>query len=130
MATRIPERRVPFVHSLSVDDLLKGLMALCVGTFLPFQDSSRLHYEPWELRLFENIESQWPLFFCYLFINAYFDGDPETANRYSRALNDLMVIDPKDGTAWLPEIYSVTKDNMALEEVWLFKFIFVVRFGP
>lgn len=32
----------------------------------------RLHYEPWELRLFENIECEWPLFFCYLVINHCF----------------------------------------------------------
>ena len=34
--------------------------------------SYRLHYEPWELRLFENIECEWPLFFCYLIINYCF----------------------------------------------------------
>lgn len=53
------------------------------------QDSSRLHYEPWELRLFENIECQWPLFFCYLVINAFFAGDKEVSDRYSDALNEV-----------------------------------------
>ena len=36
------------------------------------EDPTRLHYEPWELRLFENIECEWPLFFCYLVINYCF----------------------------------------------------------
>ena len=53
----------------------------------PREDSKRLHYEPWELRLFENIECQWPLFFCYLVINSFFQGDFETAQRYSDALD-------------------------------------------
>jgi phosphorylase kinase alpha/beta subunit len=36
------------------------------------ENNARLHYEPWELRLFENIECEWPLFFCYLIINYCF----------------------------------------------------------
>ena len=52
----------------------------------PKEDSSRLHYEPWELRVFENIECQWPMFLCYCIINSYFLGDYEEADRCSKHL--------------------------------------------
>lgn len=35
------------------------------GYKTPREDVSRLYYERWELRMFENIECEWPLFFCY-----------------------------------------------------------------
>ena len=33
------------------------------------EDSHRLHYQPWELKAFENIECEWPMFFCYLMVS-------------------------------------------------------------
>jgi phosphorylase kinase alpha/beta subunit len=53
------------------------------------QDSSRLHYELWELRVFENIECQWPLFYCYLIINGCFEKDAEAVELYSDKLEDV-----------------------------------------
>jgi len=41
------------------------------------EDPSRLYYEPSELKVFENIECEWPLFFCYLILDACFRGDRE-----------------------------------------------------
>ena len=48
-------------------------------TFILFllQDPFRLHYEPAELEIFENIECEWPLFFCYLLLDALFNDDDE-----------------------------------------------------
>ena len=42
-----------------------------------FQDPNRLHYEPWELAAFENIESEWPIFFAYLVLDGLFNGNTE-----------------------------------------------------
>ncbi len=39
------------------------------------EDHGRLHYEPGELYEFENIESEWPLFFAYLLVDAAVRGD-------------------------------------------------------
>lgn len=44
------------------------------------EDPTRLYYEPCELKVFENIECEWPLFFCYLIIDAFFNGDPEAVS--------------------------------------------------
>ena len=41
------------------------------------EDPHRLHYEPWELQKFENIECEWPVFFAFLSINECFDGNKD-----------------------------------------------------
>ncbi|BHF57834.1 Phosphorylase b kinase regulatory subunit alpha [Sparganum proliferum] len=55
------------------------------------EDSRRLHYEPWELRMFEGIECEWPLFFPYLILGACFDGDRPTAQRYLDQLEQVVL---------------------------------------
>ena len=45
--------------------------------FSDFQDPKRLHYEPWELQMFENIECEWPLFFAYLVLDGIFYGNKD-----------------------------------------------------
>jgi hypothetical protein len=57
-----------------------------------FKDPSRLYYEPWELRMFENIECEWPLFFCYMIINACFRNDRERVAAYSEALDEVIFL--------------------------------------
>ena len=56
----------------------------------PKEDSSRLHYEAWELRVFENIECQWPMFYCFCVINSYFMGDFDQADSYATHLEVLI----------------------------------------
>ena len=75
------------------------------------EDSSRLHYEAWELRIFENIECQWPLFFCYLVINGIFTGDDDMTEKYSRALERLLVHTSR-GSRMVPELYAVPLENV------------------
>ncbi len=50
-------------------------------------------------------------------INAFFAGDKDASDRYSDALNELMVTSSSDGLQMIPELYSVTKENMTAEEV-------------
>ncbi|XP_025025849.1 phosphorylase b kinase regulatory subunit alpha, skeletal muscle isoform [Python bivittatus] len=47
------------------------------GYRTPKEDPSRLYYEPAELKLFENIECEWPLFWTYLIIDGLFSGNME-----------------------------------------------------
>lgn len=44
------------------------------------EDPTRLYYEPSELKVFENIECEWPLFWCYLILDACFRGDREAVS--------------------------------------------------
>ena len=55
------------------------------------EDSSRLHYEPHELKIFEGAESEWPLFFTYLILDGLFRNDYEQVEHYRRMLEPLLV---------------------------------------
>ena len=108
----------------------------------PREDQSRLYYESWELRLFENIECQWPLFYCYLAINACFQRDREGFDKYFNLLKSVrthttrnfsskcdfnscqnvkllqcMVPDLVSGGMVVPELYSVPESLVTMEEV-------------
>ena len=39
------------------------------------EDPNRLHYESWELETFENIESEWPIFWAVLLVEGFFIDD-------------------------------------------------------
>lgn len=80
------------------------------------QDSSRLHYEPWELRLFENTESQWPLFFCYLAILAVLNDDAAAAENYTAQLSKLMMHPLDKEYPMVPELFIVPTENATAEE--------------
>ena len=77
------------------------------------EDASRLHYEPWELRQFEHIECEWPLFFTYLMLDAQFRGDRIEAEAYYQKLQPLLV--EKDGYQLLPELFFVPSDQIEAE---------------
>lgn len=78
------------------------------------EESTRIYYEHSELASFEHVESEWPLFYTYLYISALFDGNETTAKHYRKKLESLMV--HKDGIALLPELYYVPKENIAAEK--------------
>ena len=78
------------------------------------EDEHRLHYESEELKNFKNIESEWPLFFTYLLLDAIFrDDEPEIEN-YKTKLNELLV--EKDGLKLLPELFFVPYDAVEAEK--------------
>lgn len=78
------------------------------------EDSRRLHYEPWELKAFDNIECEWPLFFCYMIIDACFRGDKGMVDEYSEKLERVM-IRTEEGLRHVPEMYGVPADKVHLE---------------
>uniref|UniRef100_A0A670YIC0 Phosphorylase b kinase regulatory subunit n=1 Tax=Pseudonaja textilis TaxID=8673 RepID=A0A670YIC0_PSETE len=45
------------------------------GYKTPREDPNRLHYDPAELKLFENIECEWPVFWTYFLIDGVFNDD-------------------------------------------------------
>ncbi|MEB3355432.1 MAG: glycoside hydrolase family 15 protein, partial [Synechococcales bacterium] len=77
------------------------------------EDVSRLHYEPWELKQFEHIECEWPLFFTYLMLDALFRGDRPQADHYRQQLDQLTV--EADGYGLLPELYYVPEEHLEAE---------------
>ncbi|XP_072170928.1 probable phosphorylase b kinase regulatory subunit alpha [Diadema setosum] len=78
------------------------------------EDPNRLYYEPAELKIFENIECEWPLFWTYLVMDGVFRGCKEQADEYAEALEEIMVRN-SDGTKIVPELYYVPSDKVELE---------------
>ncbi|XP_022828871.1 probable phosphorylase b kinase regulatory subunit alpha isoform X2 [Spodoptera litura] len=85
------------------------------GHKTPREDPNRLYYEPWELRMFENIECEWPLFFCYLILDYCFKGDKNNVTEYTQLLEKIM-LRKDDGIKLVPELYSVPPDKADLEQ--------------
>lgn len=77
------------------------------------EDEGRLHYEQSELKLFENIESEWPLFFCYLYLDAILRGDEAGIQRYEERLGAVVV--ERNGQRLLPELYFVPESAIEAE---------------
>lgn len=78
------------------------------------EDPSRLHYEPSELREFEHIESEWPLFFTYLLLDALMRQDHEGVRHWREKLEPLFV--NQEGKKLLPELYLVPKESIEAEK--------------
>ncbi|KMQ92426.1 putative phosphorylase b kinase regulatory subunit alpha-like isoform 3 protein [Lasius niger] len=84
------------------------------GYKTPKEDINRLYYEPWELRMFENIECEWPLFFCYLILDYCFQGNKEAVEICTKQLEEVM-IKTDDGMKLVPELYSVAPKDVSAE---------------
>ncbi|KAM5221605.1 phosphorylase b kinase regulatory subunit alpha, skeletal muscle isoform 5-T5 [Ctenodactylus gundi] len=81
------------------------------GYKTPKEDPNRLYYEPAELKLFENIECEWPLFWTYFILDGVFSGNTEQVQEYREALEGVL-IKGKNGVPLLPELYSVPPDKV------------------
>ncbi|KAJ3135016.1 hypothetical protein HK100_003153 [Physocladia obscura] len=55
------------------------------------EDTSRLYYDPHELKIFEGIECEWPLFYTYLILDGLFRDDREQVQKYRDLLEPLLV---------------------------------------
>jgi phosphorylase kinase alpha/beta subunit len=78
------------------------------------EDAKRLYYEPSELKVFENIECEWPLFFTYLLLDAHYRGDSDAAADYRARLEKLE--QKRDGIGLLPELYYVPASSIEAEK--------------
>ncbi|XP_037531442.1 phosphorylase b kinase regulatory subunit alpha, skeletal muscle isoform [Nematolebias whitei] len=84
------------------------------GHKTPKEDPNRLYYESAELKLFENIECEWPLFWTYLILDGIFSNSQEQVQEYQEALEGIL-IKQKDGIWLLPELYSVPSEKVEEE---------------
>ncbi|XP_053177770.1 phosphorylase b kinase regulatory subunit alpha, liver isoform isoform X2 [Scomber japonicus] len=84
------------------------------GYRCPKEDPSRLHYDPAELKLFENIECEWPVFWTYLILDGIFSGDHVQVQEYREALEGIL-IRGKNGIKLVPELYAVPSDKVEEE---------------
>ncbi|CAF3039481.1 unnamed protein product [Rotaria socialis] len=85
------------------------------GHKTPLENASRLHYDPHELKRFEKIECEWPLFFCYLILDGLFREDDEQVSNYCSLLEKCIIKDP-EGVQIVPELYAVPPDRVEVEK--------------
>uniref|UniRef100_A0A670YIB4 Phosphorylase b kinase regulatory subunit n=1 Tax=Pseudonaja textilis TaxID=8673 RepID=A0A670YIB4_PSETE len=84
------------------------------GYKTPREDPNRLHYDPAELKLFENIECEWPVFWTYFLIDGVFNDDRIQVQEYREALEGIL-IRKKNGILLMPELYAVPPDKASEE---------------
>lgn len=78
------------------------------------ENAARLHYEPTELKQFDRIECEWPLFFTYLLLDGIFQGDREQIQYYQQRLEELAI--DRSGLPLLPELYYVPTEKIEAEK--------------
>lgn len=78
------------------------------------EDEHRLHYEPEELKQFANIESEWPLFYTYLYLDALFANDTAEIGLYEKLIEAVLV--ERGGQMLLPELYYVPAEAIEAEK--------------
>ncbi|XP_055499841.1 phosphorylase b kinase regulatory subunit alpha, skeletal muscle isoform isoform X4 [Leucoraja erinacea] len=84
------------------------------GYKTPIEDPTRLHYENAELRQFENLECEWPLFWTYMILDGLFNKNLQQVEEYREALHSVLVLRP-GGIHLVPELYAVPAEKMAEE---------------
>ncbi|KAG0258761.1 hypothetical protein BG011_003091 [Mortierella polycephala] len=55
------------------------------------ENTTRLHYDAQELKIFENIECEWPLFFTYFILDGLFSDNEEQVEEYRTKLEPLII---------------------------------------
>uniref|UniRef100_A0A672V555 Phosphorylase b kinase regulatory subunit n=1 Tax=Strigops habroptila TaxID=2489341 RepID=A0A672V555_STRHB len=81
------------------------------GYKTPREDPNRLHYDPAELKLFENIECEWPVFWTYFLIDGVFNEDKIQVQEYREALEGILIRE-KNGIVLMPELYAVPPEKV------------------
>ncbi|XP_028397532.1 phosphorylase b kinase regulatory subunit alpha, liver isoform-like [Dendronephthya gigantea] len=84
------------------------------GYMTALESPSRLHYEPAELKIFENVECEWPLFFAYLILDGIYSNNPQQVKKYQDMLDAIIIKD--DGVNLMPELYYVPLNKVDLEK--------------
>ncbi|KAF9184443.1 hypothetical protein BGZ51_003338 [Haplosporangium sp. Z 767] len=55
------------------------------------ENTTRLHYDAQELKIFENIECEWPLFFTYFILDGLFSDNEDQVEDYRAKLEPLII---------------------------------------
>uniref|UniRef100_A0AAR2IN29 Phosphorylase b kinase regulatory subunit n=1 Tax=Pygocentrus nattereri TaxID=42514 RepID=A0AAR2IN29_PYGNA len=79
------------------------------------EDKNRRYYRPAEMKLFDGIECEFPIFFIYMIIDGVFRGNPAQVKEYQELLQDV-VFQSYDGHAVIPKHYYVPADFVEAEQ--------------
>ncbi|KAG0057679.1 hypothetical protein BGZ83_005618 [Gryganskiella cystojenkinii] len=81
------------------------------------ENTSRLHYDAHELKIFENIECEWPLFFTYFILDGLFSENEEQVEEYRAKLEPLIIDSATlvDFGQYLSDSMSESEDSRSLK---------------
>lgn len=79
------------------------------------EDRTRRYYKPAEIKLFDGIECEFPLFFIFMIIDGVFRGNPAQVKEYEDLLEPLLQHTP-EGCPVVPQYYYVPADFVEPEK--------------
>ncbi|XP_074522120.1 phosphorylase b kinase regulatory subunit beta isoform X1 [Halichoeres trimaculatus] len=79
------------------------------------EDKNRRYYKPAEMKLFDGIECEFPMFFIYMMIDGVFRGNKAQVKEYQDLLEPI-VFQSYEGHAVIPKYYYVPADFMEAEQ--------------
>ncbi|KAM9366585.1 phosphorylase b kinase regulatory subunit beta isoform 2-T2 [Symphorus nematophorus] len=79
------------------------------------EDKNRRYYKPAEMKLFDGIECEFPIFFIYMMIDGVFRGNKAQVKEYQDLLEPIIFQD-YDGHAVIPKYYYVPADFVEAEQ--------------
>ncbi|NXO19277.1 KPBB kinase, partial [Oriolus oriolus] len=79
------------------------------------EDRTRRYYKPAEIKLFDGIECEFPLFYIFMIIDGIFRGNPTQVKEYQDLLDPLLQHTP-EGCPVVPKYYYVPADFVELEK--------------
>ncbi|XP_029944450.1 phosphorylase b kinase regulatory subunit beta isoform X3 [Salarias fasciatus] len=79
------------------------------------EDKNRRYYKPAEMKLFDGIECEFPMFFIYMMIDGMFRGNKDQVKEYEDLL-DPVIFHSYEGHAIIPKYYYVPADFVEAEQ--------------
>ncbi|GJQ86545.1 hypothetical protein Trydic_g10445 [Trypoxylus dichotomus] len=80
------------------------------------EDSEERYYEKGEIKEFDGIECEWPLFYIFMIIDGVFKNLPDQITEYQELLKALIVLD-QHGDPKIPMYYYVSQDCIEQERL-------------
>ncbi|XP_056632018.1 probable phosphorylase b kinase regulatory subunit beta isoform X1 [Diorhabda carinulata] len=78
------------------------------------ENLEKRYYDKGEIKNFENIECEWPLFYIFMIIDGVFKSLPDQIQEYQDLLKERIMLD-HHGDPVIPMYYYVTVDNIDSE---------------
>ncbi|XP_069546381.1 phosphorylase b kinase regulatory subunit beta isoform X3 [Brachyistius frenatus] len=79
------------------------------------EDKNRRYYKPAEMKLFDGIECEFPIFFIYMMIDGVFRGNKAQVKEYQDLLEPI-IFQSYEGHAVIPKYYHVPADFVEAEQ--------------
>uniref|UniRef100_A0A8C9ZTK4 Phosphorylase b kinase regulatory subunit n=1 Tax=Sander lucioperca TaxID=283035 RepID=A0A8C9ZTK4_SANLU len=79
------------------------------------EDKNRRFYKPAEMKLFDGIECEFPIFFIYMMIDGVFRGNKAQVKEYQDLLQPIIFLS-NEGHAVIPKYYYVPADFVEAEQ--------------